>query len=132
MESEIPVRIGHLEADRDRQEEDIRHVRGKLETWLEELMGLLRWKRGNGARGAEDRLQCMEEKMYQLQLARLPERMGIAECDIEALQKVADGRIGEVVKKTLDARDKTVIAYIKAFGPWVTAVAALLVVILGG
>ena len=139
MESEIQIRIGHLEADRDRQEDDIHEhgrslegVQDRLDTHSSELSRLTYWRDGNGSHGAEARLQCVEDKEYQLQLARLPERMGLAECDIQALQKVADGRIGDVVKKTLDARDKTVIAYVKAFGPWVTAIAALLVVILGG
>jgi hypothetical protein len=77
------------------------------------------WRDGNGARGAEARLQDVEKAA-----AELP---GI-KADLAVVKLVADAKLEGIegmFTKTLDARDKTVLAYIKAFGPWIPAIAAI-------
>jgi hypothetical protein len=127
--SDIAFRVGHVE-------EDIRDHKARLEEHEDRLINgadainrIDQWRNGNGAQGAEARLQCVEEVTYEIQKIRIPERLNLAEADIVALQRVADGKIADAVsatmKTTLDARDRTAIAYIKAFGPYAACVAAI-------
>jgi hypothetical protein len=106
-------------------------IESRIDIQSDSINSIDQWRKGNGAKGAEGRLQCVEGSLFELQTERLPARMSLAEADIQALQKIADGKIETVVRSALDARDRTVIAYIKAFGPYAATIAAIIAALWG-
>jgi len=89
------------------------------------------WRTGNGARGAEDRLQEVEDGLFAYARERIIPRLNCIEGDVAAVQLIADHAIqtgvNEAVNTTLDKRERTTIAKIKAWGPY----AATAVVLIG-
>jgi hypothetical protein len=140
--ADLVIRVGNLEETAIDHRGRLDELEGLSDIHSKVIDGIEQWRKGNGARGAEARLQHTENAVHELQVQRLPERVGVVECDITALQKIADGRItaavSETVKTTLDARDKTAIAYIKAIGSLLgglaglAALAAILLRVFGG
>jgi hypothetical protein len=81
------------------------------------------WRDGNGARGAEIRLQCTEAALSSLPAMK---------SDLDAVKLVADAKligIEDAVGKAIDARNNTILAYVKSFSPYAAALAAILVAI---
>lgn len=80
------------------------------------------WRNGNGASGAEERLQAVEDGLLYYSRERIPQRLNCVEADMAAVQRIADHAIEHgvrgAVNDTLDKRDKTAIAKIKAWGPY--------------
>jgi hypothetical protein len=132
--ADVVLRIDHLEETVKEHKSRLDELDCRSDTHSDAIQSIDQWRKGNGAKGAEDRLQCVESKVYDFAVERLPERVSLAEADILALQKIADGKIEDAVsssvKKTMDARDRTAIAYIKAFAPWVVAIGGFLAALL--
>jgi hypothetical protein len=103
------ARLTHLESDIVEAKGNIGECLDRLEDHSEQLHSLQQWRKGNGAKGAEQRLQAVEGAIYDYHVNRIPQRLNVVEADIEALQKIADARIGEAVtasvKHHLDERD---------------------------
>jgi hypothetical protein len=85
------------------------------------------WRDGNGSRGAETRLQCVEQA-----LADLP----IIKSDLEVVKIIADAKLHNIaetvngaVGTALSDRDKTTIAKVKAWSPIAVSALALVTII---
>jgi hypothetical protein len=134
--TDLAIRIDHIEDDVREHKGKLSEIEDRIDIHADTIRAIDQWRKGNGAQGAEGRLQCTEAVLLDYQVSRAPERLNAIEADIGALQKIADGRIsaaiGESVRTTLDARDRTAIAYLKAFGPYAATIAALAAAILAG
>jgi hypothetical protein len=133
---DIVVRVDNLEDCAKENKGKINEIEDRLDLHSDSIRSLDQWRKGNGAAGAEERLQITEAVVLGYQRLRLPERMAINEADIEVLQRIADGKISDAVKEsvrsTLDARDRTAIAYLKALGPYLATIVALIAAIIAG
>ena len=133
--ADIEVRLGNIEGKVDEIKSELDEVLDRVDIHSAAIQSLDQWRKGNGAQGAEARLQCVEGAAYRLDTERVPERLNCAEADILALQRIADGKISDAVSisvhTAMDSRDKTAIAYIKAFAPWVAALLALATTLIG-
>jgi dGTP triphosphohydrolase len=89
------------------------------------LLNLEIWKRGNGAKGAEDRLQLQEAKTMETEraIAAMKECLQRAQSD-EAIERIASAAARSIVTNARD-RDKTTVAKLRAMGPLFTGIAAL-------
>ena len=85
---------------------------------LPAIQKLEQWGFGNGGRGAEQRLQKLEDKFPEI------------EATLEAVKMVADSKIESSIEGVLNRRERTVLAYIKAFGPLVSGLAAIALALL--
>jgi hypothetical protein len=134
--ADLVLRIDNLEDCAKETKSTLDEVQDRLDTHSECIRSIDQWRKGNGAQGSEARLQCVENATYDLQSVRVSERLNLMEADIVALQRIADGKISDAVsasmRATMDARDRTAIAYIKAFAPWVAAIAAIVATIVAG
>jgi len=133
-EAIIDIRLGNIEKDCHEIKDNFREFEGRLDNHSERLNDLEHWYTGNETRGAEKRLQCLEEYAGEINKANLRPRMNVAEADIIALQKIADSAIMEsvqgAVNVTLDKRAKTTVERIKAWGPIAAAISAVIVAVL--
>lgn len=131
--ADLAIRVDRIEEDIKDHQVQLDETHDRLDVQSDTIQSIEQWRKGNGAQGAEARLQCVEEAAVKLAEERIGPRLNIAEADIQALQKIADGKltavVGETVKSALDARDKTAIAYVKAFSPYAVALAAILVAV---
>jgi len=87
------------------------------------------WRNGNGAKGAEVRLQDAEKSVRALEDADPDKRLNALEADVKVIQQVTDASIRFSVGTALDERDKTAVARVKAWGPIVAATVAALAVV---
>jgi len=76
------------------------------------------WKDGNGARGAERRLQEVEDDVV-----KLKECFGASSTDA-AIERIASAAARSIVKGARE-KDMTVVAKLRAMGPLLTGIAAL-------
>lgn len=133
--ADIDMRLNHIEGKMDEIKSVLDEVLDRVDTHSESIRSLDQWRRGNGAKGAEDRIQGTEVAALSYYTSRVPERLNCAEADILALQRIADGKISDAVSisvhTAMDARDKTAIAYLKAIGPAIAAIAAIIVALIG-
>ena len=131
---DIDLRLNHIETKVDEIKSSLDEVLDRMDTHSEAIRSLDQWRKGNGAIGAEARLQSTELASLNYQRANVPERLNCIEAEVLILQKVADGKIsyavGESVRATMDARDRTALAYVKEFGPYVAAAAAIIITVL--
>jgi len=118
--ADIDLRLNHIEGKVDDIKSSLDEVLDRMDTHSESIRSLDQWRKGNGALGAEARLQSTELAALNYQRTNVPERLNCIEAEVLILQKVADGKIQDAVslsvKTTMDARDKTAISYIKAIG----------------
>ena len=71
------------------------------------IQTLEEWRDGIGKqRGAEARLQDVE-------------------ANVEVVMRIADSKLEKSINGIMDAREKTIIAYIRAFGPLISGLAAI-------
>lgn len=134
----LGVDVRKLESKLDVELKDIKlgmnEVDGRLDAHSEELRSLLQWRDSNGSPGAEERLRVVEHCSVELEKEKLPPRVGVLEAHVVTLQRIADSAIMEgvqvAVNDTLDKRDRTVIAKIKAWGPIVSAALAAAALVL--
>lgn len=103
-------------------------IDNRLDGHSECIRQLRQWGLGNGGPGAEERLRSTERFVITMDKANVPNRLGQAEAHIETLQRIADSAILEgvqgAVNDTLDKRDRTAIAKVKAWGPIIAAMCA--------
>ena len=125
----MQIKIDNLDSCSKKATERLDEHDNLLDSHSSRIQSLEQWRQGNGARGSEERLQCVELYTAELNKANLRPRLNLAESDIKALQRIADSAIMEgvhtAVNETMDKRDKTAIAKIKAWGPIVAALCAL-------
>jgi hypothetical protein len=105
--TELKVKVEELEARYDQQSDLLNSIQ--------------QWRTGNGALGAEHRMQMMERTM-----AQIP---GM-QADLLAVKMVADAKLEGAIDSVLNSRDRTAVAYIKAIGPLVAAIAAIVIAVL--
>lgn len=122
--------------------EDVRGLTGRFDEIDRRLddhsdrLGVVEiWEKGNGVtRGAEVRLQGVESFGQTLDKENISSRLNMAEANIETLQHVADRAILEgvqgAVNDTLDKRDRTFIAKMKAWGALITPILAAIAIVL--
>jgi uncharacterized protein (DUF305 family) len=119
MDKQMDQEIEKLEA-RDKELEGlISECDGRLDEQSAEIQSLNQWRKGNGAKGAEDRLQSVEEGMKEI-------RVGITDGDISKIALAASS----LIVGTARDRDRTFVMKLKAVGPIVAAICALVVVII--
>jgi len=105
-----------------------------LEARKEDTNRLIRWAfEGNGS-SAESRLTAVEDGLLYYSRERIVQRLNCVEGDMAAVQRIADHAIqtgvNDAVNTTLDKRERTTIAKIKAWGPWFATGVVLLLGIL--
>ena len=111
--SDITSKLNYITVVVDDAKIKLQEIEDRLEIHSEAIRTLEQWKSGNGAKGAEDRLQVAENGIHAYQMLRIPERVNLAESDITALQCIADGRIGEAVK--ISVQSTGIITYFLGF-----------------
>ena len=133
--ADIETRLDHIEGKVDEIKNELDEVLDRVDIHSASIQSLDQWRKGNGAKGAEARIQGTEDAALSYYTSRVPERLNCVEVNIEALQRIADGKIQDTVSlsvhSAMDARDRTAIAYIKAFAPWVAALLALAATLIG-
>lgn len=115
-------------------------VDSRLDNHSELLRSLKQWRDSNGGPGAEERLRCAERFVTAIDKENIPPRLNMAEANIVTLQHVADREILKgvqgAVTDTLDARARTFVEKLKAWGPIIAALCAMagsvLAVVLAG
>ncbi|MFA5376856.1 MAG: hypothetical protein WC455_13990 [Dehalococcoidia bacterium] len=123
--SDIAIRVEHLEESDSERKSKLEEVENRLDAHSSEIQRLAIWRDGNGAKGAEARLQCVEEKLEDLPAIK---------SDLAVVKLVADAKLSSIedaVGRALDRRDKTVLAYLTKLGPFAAAIAAIIVAIWG-
>ena len=132
-EAIIDIRLGNIERDCQEIKGEFREFEERLDNHTERLTDLEHWYTGNEAKGAEARLQSLEGYCGEMNKANLRPRVNTIEAEVVALQKIADSAIMEsvqgAVNVTLDRREKTAVAKLKAWGPIVAAISAVIVAI---
>lgn len=111
-------------------ENDVRDIRHELEdlddscvSHSDRLLHFELWKNGNGARGAEARLQGAEHDVLALK-----ECLGASKTD-EAIERIASAAARSIVKGARE-RDKTTVEKVKAVAAVLSPVCAAAAVIL--
>jgi hypothetical protein len=133
MSDALESKVGHCEEECAELQKCLDEEHDRLDTHSDAIDRVTRWAlEGNGA-SAEARLSVVESDVMILRDTNAGHRLNCAEADIQALQKIADGKlsaaVGESVKTAMDARDRTVIAYVKAFAPYAAAAAGILIAV---
>jgi hypothetical protein len=125
-----------LESKVDAVTVDVKDIKDRVDELEDEgscrsdrLLNLEIWKRGNGAKGAEDRLQAQEAKSMETERAitALKECLQRAQSD-ETIEKIATAAANGVISNARN-RDKTTVAKLRAMGPLMTGAAALVAAI---
>lgn len=118
-----------LEARIDTVETAAKEIRDRVDgleddsaSHSDRLLNIEIWKRGNGARGAEDRLQETERAM-----ASLKDCLREAQSD-EEISKIATAAARGIIHDARQ-RDKTFVAKLRVLGPLLTGIAALVAAI---
>ena len=106
-------------------EGDVKDVEDRIETMddrcvrhSDRLYAVEIWKNGNGAKGAEARLQEVEGEVV-----KLKECFGASSTDA-AIERIASAAARSIVKGARE-KDMTVVAKLRAMGPLLTGIAAL-------
>jgi hypothetical protein len=127
MADVISEKLGRCEDDCEelRKRVDMEHDR--LDSQSDTLERLAHWALEGNGESAESRLRNMERS-----LEVLPEM----QTTLAAVRLVSDAKLSDIktevsgaVKTQMDARDRTVIAYVKAFAPYAATLAAVLVAV---
>lgn len=110
-------------------EGDVKDIKDRMEdledvgiSRSDRLLNLEIWKRGNGAKGAEARLQEAE-----VEIVKLKECFGASSAD-DAIERIASAAARSIVKGARE-KDMTTVAKMRAAGPLLTGAAALVAAI---
>lgn len=121
-EAIINIKLDNIESDCIEIKTKIDNLDEEISTLSDRAYALEMWRNGNGAKGAEARLQHLESCQAELAENRVGPRLNMLEADMVAVQRIADNAIQTgvqgAVNDTLDKRDKTTIAKVKAWGPY--------------
>ena len=101
--------VSALESDVKDIQKDIKRLDCESGEQSDRILVAEQWRNGNGARGAEARLQGVEHDMLALK-----ECLGASKTD-EAIERIASAAARSIVKGARD-RDKTVVEKMKAVG----------------
>lgn len=133
-EAIINIKFDTLEKDCEETKGRMTEAEDAIEGLSERTRSLEYWRNGNGAAGAEERLQAVEDGLLYYSRERIPQRLNCVEADMAAVQRIADHAIQNgvqgAVNETLDKRDKTAIAKIRAWGPYFATAVVLILGIL--
>jgi hypothetical protein len=124
--ADLAIRVDHCEEDIKEDRGRLDEAEGRLDTHSDAINGIEQWRTGNGAQGAEARLQTVEGKIEDLPVIR---------ADVAAAKLVADAKLEVIegsITSVLDKRDAKAIAKVKAWGPIVAAGSIVLVEIIKG
>ena|SRR5208337_2343324 len=87
-------------------------IDGTVSLHSSRIQTLEEWRDGIGKqRGAESRLQDVE-------------------ANVEVVMRIADSKLEKSINGIMDARERTILAYIKAFAPLISGLAAIALAIL--
>jgi len=132
-EAIIDIRLSNIERDCSEIKTDVGKIDERLDRHAEWINTLDHWYRGNEAKGAERRLQDVEGYCMEMNKANLGPRMNAAEANIEVLRGIADAKletIRDMFNDTLNARSKTTVERMKAWGSLLTPILAAAAVVL--
>ena len=122
MADALDVRVGHCEEGCEELKARVEEEHARLDTHSDAIERFTHWALEGNGDSAEVRLAMVEKKVEVL-----PEMQAA----LHAVGLVADAKLSDIktevsgaVKTQMDARDRTAIAYIKAFAPYVAAAAA--------
>lgn len=104
----LDSKVVALESDVKEIQHDLISLDEECTSHSDRLLHVELWKNGNGARGAEARLQGVEHDVLTLK-----ECLGESKTD-EAIERIASAAARSIVKGARD-RDKTVVEKVKAF-----------------
>jgi hypothetical protein len=114
----IDNRLGSLESDVKEVRDQVDDLEDACTSHSDRLLNIEIWKRGNGARGAEARLQEVENDVV-----KLKECFGASSSD-DAIERIASAAARSIIKGARE-KDMTTVAKLRAMGPLLTGVAAL-------
>ena len=106
----------------------------RLDSHADMLGALFHWKNSNGSPGAEERIRKSAASISEYDRENIAPRLNMIEADVRVLQNITDSTIRTgvqgAVNDTLDKRDRTAIAKIRAWAPIIAALLAALAVVL--
>ena len=111
-------RLGSLESDVKEVRDQVDDLEDACTSHSDRLLNIEIWKRGNGARGAEARLQEVEDDVV-----KLKECFGASSTDA-AIERIASAAARSIIKGARE-KDMTAVAKLRAMGPLLTGIAAL-------
>jgi hypothetical protein len=114
----IDNRLGSLESDVKEVRDQVDDLEDACTSHSDRLLNIEIWKRGNGARGAEARLQEVENDVV-----KLKECFGASSSD-DAIERIASAAARSIIKGARE-KDMTTVAKLRAMGPLLTGIAAL-------
>ena len=114
----IDNRLGSLESDVKEVRDQVDDLEDACTSHSDRLLNIEIWKRGNGARGAEARLQEVENDVV-----KLKECFGASSSD-DAIERIASAAARSIIKGARE-KDMTAVAKLRAMGPLLTGIAAL-------
>lgn len=132
--NETQEKLDHILDHVTELKEKVEELEARYDAQSDLLNSIQQWRTGNGSHGAEVRIQIVEELVLALAREKVIPRLAVLEADMRAVQAIADNAIKvgvqTAVNNTLNARDRTAIAKLKAWGPIIAAgLAAAAVVI---
>ena len=133
MSEVFEVKLLHMERDIGDLKGRTEEADDLLSNHSGRIRDLEHWKDGDGAKGSEERLQCLEEYTRGIEKANLRVRVNNLEGGLDAVQRIADAKLDNIqtsvsgaVLSTLNARDRTTIAKVKAWGPYFATAVVLI------
>jgi len=108
---EIKIRVENLEEKTVEQKSRIDEHEGLLDIHSKEIDGLKIWRNGNGAKGAEERLQCVEENQR---------AAGSAIITDDVVDRIGKAAASHIIKSARD-KDRTFAMKARALAPWFVA-----------
>ena len=124
MDGTIELRVGHCEELEDDLEKRLCEEHDRLDNHSDSINRLLQWGLDGNGRSAETRLTVVEDAVKPI-----PEMQET----LRVVKLVADAKltsIEDAVSNAITARDKTMIAKVRAFAPYVVGAMGLAVALL--
>lgn len=110
----IDIKIASLEKSLEETAADVSTHDDLLDSHSDRILSIEHWRNGNGAKGAEARLQAVE-----CETTELRECLGASKTE-EAIERIASVAALSIVKNAR-GRDRTAVEKVKAFAPYFAA-----------